>query len=83
MFAREVATALREAKRVEAERRRQEKLEEERRLREAEKAAAAGTDEEEKYESFSGLADLDDCGAEQEMNKGNNNFFITIVFFIS
>ena len=37
MFAREVAAALREAKRVEEERRRQEALEEERRLREKER----------------------------------------------
>ena len=39
MFAREVAAALREARRVEAERRRQEKLEEERQRLEAERAA--------------------------------------------
>ena len=37
MFAREVAAALREAKRVEEERRRQEALEEERRIREKER----------------------------------------------
>ena len=39
MFAREVAAALREARRFEAERRRQEKLEEERQRLEAERAA--------------------------------------------
>ena len=55
MFGREVAAALREAKRVEEERRRQERLEEERKLREEEKKKE---EEEEKHNSFAGLADM-------------------------
>ena len=75
MFAREVAYALREARRVEEERRRQERLEEERRRREAERAAERD-EAEDKYESFSGLADFDDSGAELELNKEPNQTFI-------
>ena len=74
MFAREVAAALREAKRVEEERRRKELLEEERRKKEEEAKAKAAAeaedsaastgnatddDEMDKNNSFSGLADLD------------------------
>ena len=72
MFAREVAAALREAKRVEEERRRKELLEEERRKREEERRrleeekrsqekdnGAETTDDEMDRRSFSGLADLD------------------------
>lgn len=55
MFGREVAAALREAKRVEEERRRQERLEEERKLREEERKKE---EEEEKHNSFAGLADM-------------------------
>ena len=51
MFGREVAAALREARRVEEERRRQERLEEERRLREEEQSK-------ERHNSFAGLADM-------------------------
>ena len=71
MFAREVAAALREAKRVEEERRRKEKLEEERRKREEEKRKKKEEEEEKENsmnntdddemdrKSFSGFADLD------------------------
>ena len=59
MFAREVAAALREAKRVEEERRRQEALEEERRIREKERlemmekeAAEKALDEAERYFAY-------------------------------
>ena len=55
MFGREVAAALREARRVEEERRRQERLEEERRLREEEHAAEESA---ERHNSFAGLADM-------------------------
>ena len=68
MFAREVSQALREAKRVEEERRKQEALEEERkRLREiAQREAAEAAEMEaakaavERRDSFAGLADLDE-----------------------
>ena len=64
MFGREVAAALREAKRVEEERRRQECLEMERKLREEEKkrdeAEFANANEgAERHNSFAGLADMD------------------------
>ena len=72
VFDREVSQALREAKRVEEERRKQEALEEERRRiqaqKEAEAAAAAAAAEAasaeaaakvDRRDSFAGLADLD------------------------
>ena len=73
MFAREVAVALREARRFEEERRRLERLAEERERRQLEVARSKADDEEEKYESFSGLADLDGTGAELEINKEQTN----------
>ena len=57
MFGREVAAALREAKRVEEERRRQERLEEERKLREEEKRKEE-EENNERHNSFAGLADM-------------------------
>lgn len=63
MFGREVATALRQAKQVEAERRRQECLENERKLREEEKKRDeiefANSQNMERHNSFAGLADMD------------------------
>ena len=58
MFGREVAAALREAKRVEEERRRQERLEIERRLREEEKQREEEEENKERHNSFAGLADM-------------------------
>ena len=57
MFGREVAAALREAKRVEEERRRLERLEIERRLREEEKQREE-EESKERHNSFAGLADM-------------------------
>ena len=66
-FAREVAQALREARRVEEERRRQERIEEERKLREEERRLREEANREEEQQgkprpervnSFSGLADI-------------------------
>ena len=58
MFGREVAAALREAKRVEEERRRLERLEIERRLREEEKQREEEEENKERHNSFAGLADM-------------------------
>ena len=59
MFGREVAAALREAKRVEEDRRRQEIVDEERKAREKEKQAEEGMPEvKERHNSFAGLADM-------------------------
>lgn len=77
LFGREVATALREAKRVEEERRRQEKLQEERTAREEERKrereeeleGCEGERDDERHHSFVGTFDMDNTDAEDELDK--------------